>query len=41
MLGGSVRDLVPGPVETKLREISGTDKRVQIYKKAGKNAGYL
>jgi pantetheine-phosphate adenylyltransferase len=41
MLGGSVRDLVPGPVETKLREISGTNKRVQIYKKAGKNAGYL
>jgi pantetheine-phosphate adenylyltransferase len=41
MLGGSVRDLVPRPVETKLRERFGANKRVQNYKKAGKNAGYL
>lgn len=41
MLGGSVRDLVPGPVETKLREKFRANKRVQNYKKAGKNAGYL
>jgi len=41
MLGGSVRDLVPEPVETKLMEKFGTNKRVQNYKKAGKNAGYL
>jgi pantetheine-phosphate adenylyltransferase len=41
MLGGSVRDLVPGLVETKLMEKIGTNKRVQIHSKAGKNAGYV
>ena len=41
MLGGSVRDLVPGLVETKLREKIGANKRVQIHSKAGKNAGYV
>jgi len=41
MLGGSVRDLVPGSVEKKLRQKFGAAKRVQNSKKAGKNAGYL
>jgi pantetheine-phosphate adenylyltransferase len=41
MLGGSVRDFVPRPVETKLGKKFGTNKRVQIQQKAGKNAGYL